>query len=128
MVKLVLIISAIIMTATAFTTSTSRMMSRQPSHVLFLTQRRGSNSDPVALETCSLATLPVFPLRKSIRLPTESLTLNLYEDRYIALSEFILEQKQPIFGALYSSDKPQIVKAGYALENNQANILMKRRD
>jgi Lon protease-like protein len=34
--------------------------------------------------------LPIFPLRKSPRLPTESITLNLYEDRYLAMSEFVL--------------------------------------
>jgi hypothetical protein len=55
--------------------------------------------------------LPVFPLRKSVRLPTETLTLNLYEDRYLAWAEFV-ESDQRLFGALFSSDKPQVVKRG----------------
>ena len=38
--------------------------------------------------------LPLFPLRKSIKLPGESLTLNLYEDRYLALATQVLQQQQ----------------------------------
>ena len=55
--------------------------------------------------------LPIFPLRKSVRLPGEPLTLNLYEKRYLAMAEWIrTQQQQPLcFGALYASDKPQIV-------------------
>jgi hypothetical protein len=56
--------------------------------------------------------LPIFPLRKAVRLPTETLTLNLYEERYIAMSEFVLGSDQRLFGALFSSDKPQVVKGG----------------
>lgn len=56
--------------------------------------------------------LPIFPLRKAVRLPTETLTLNLYEERYLAMSEFVLESDQKLFGALFSSDKPQVVKEG----------------
>jgi hypothetical protein len=56
--------------------------------------------------------LPIFPLRKAVRLPTETLTLNLYEERYLAMSEYVLESDQQLFGALFSSDKPQIVKEG----------------
>jgi hypothetical protein len=35
--------------------------------------------------------LPVFPLRKSVRLPTESIILNLFESRYLAMAEFVLQ-------------------------------------
>jgi Lon protease-like protein len=56
--------------------------------------------------------LPVFPLRKSVRLPTETLTLNLYEERYLAMSTYILDQEERLFGALYGSDKPQMVHLG----------------
>ena len=58
--------------------------------------------------------LPVFPLRKTVRLPTESLTLNLYEERYLALSERILQapECQRVVGAMYCSNKPHIVKSG----------------
>jgi Lon protease-like protein len=56
--------------------------------------------------------LPIFPLRKAVRLPTETLTLNLYEERYLAMSEFVLKSDRRLFGALFSSDKPQVVKGG----------------
>ncbi|GAX23604.1 hypothetical protein FisN_12Hh175 [Fistulifera solaris] len=56
--------------------------------------------------------IPVFPLRRTVRLPTESLTLNLYEERYLKLAEYVLQQEHPYFGAIYSSNKPQIVRNG----------------
>jgi Lon protease-like protein len=58
--------------------------------------------------------LPVFPLRKSVKLPTETLTLNLYEERYLRMADFILRDDNlpQVFGALYCSDKPQIVAGG----------------
>lgn len=56
--------------------------------------------------------LPIFPLRKAVRVPTDTLTLNLYEERYLAMSEYILSQPLLLFGALYCSDKPQIVHQG----------------
>lgn len=61
--------------------------------------------------------LPVFPLRKSVKLPTESLTLNLYESRYLAMAESILNNTNRngppmLFGAIYCSDKPQVVAGG----------------
>ena len=72
---------------------------------------------------CPLPTiLPLFPLRKSVKLPTETLNLNLYEPRYLAMCDYILNKhnkqskNEPaapvIFGAVYGSDKPQIVKGG----------------
>jgi Lon protease-like protein len=63
-------------------------------------------------------TIPIFPLRKKVRLPTEELQLNLYEDRYIQLAEYVYRQKSEgrqsvmTFGAIYSSDKPQLVTDG----------------
>lgn len=78
-----------------------------------------------------LFVLPIFPLRKRVRFPTDWIAMNLYEKRYLAMCDYILRtnkiniaktvavddrsssssfQQQPhIFGALYTSDKPQIV-------------------
>jgi hypothetical protein len=56
--------------------------------------------------------LPVFPLRKSVKIPSEALTLNLYEERYLALSKYVLEHEPRRFGALYCSNKPQFIKDG----------------
>jgi hypothetical protein len=64
--------------------------------------------------------VPLFPLQKSIKLPGETLTLNLYEERYLAFADWILEQAEDstnihnphttkVFGALYTADKPQII-------------------
>jgi len=56
--------------------------------------------------------LPVFPLRKSVRMPSEALTLNLYEPRYLELAKYVLEEKPRWFGALYCSKKPQFMQQG----------------
>lgn len=67
-----------------------------------------------AAATNAVVVMPIFPLRQSVRFPTDPLTLNLYEERYLAMAERILQQ-QPnnsddlIFGALYVSDKAHIV-------------------
>ena len=70
----------------------------------------------LADDYCSLpSVLPVFPLRKSVKLPTETLTLNLYEERYLAMSDFIVSRQNDgpmVFGAIYGSDKPQMVAKG----------------
>ena len=76
------------------------------------------------------AVLPVFPLRKSVKLPTETLNLNLYEPRYLAMCDYILGNRPKgsstntnnnssakgstpmVFGAIYGSDKPQLVQDG----------------
>lgn len=71
-----------------------------------------TNENSIVLQRDMTLELPIFPLRKSVRLPTDALKLNLYEERYLAMSEFILKQDRPVFGALYASDKPQIVKGG----------------
>ena len=56
--------------------------------------------------------LPIFPLRKKVRFPTDKMNLNLYEPRYLALAERVLEQEQRIYGAIYCSQKPQMVSYG----------------
>jgi Lon protease-like protein len=77
--------------------------------------------------------LPIFPLRKSVRVPTDTLSLNLYEPRYLALADYarhqgsLFQQKQGIsrsdyvgkarqssfgiFGACYCSSKSQVVQS-----------------
>jgi hypothetical protein len=62
----------------------------------------------------SILHLPIFPLRKKVRLPTESLTLNLYEERYIQMAEHILQSTEypGLFGALYATHRPHIVPGG----------------
>jgi len=65
-----------------------------------------------------LLVLPIFPLRKTVRLPTELLTLNLYEERYLKLAEYVLSLSSQnnntpyLCGALYASDQPQMIKGG----------------
>lgn len=61
--------------------------------------------------------LPIFPLRKRCILPTETLTLNLYEDRYLKLAERVLERSSrsnnpALLGAFFSNQKPQILAYG----------------
>jgi len=66
--------------------------------------------------------LPIFPLRKRVKFPTEPLKLTLWEERYKALSRYALDNPvnlelepdlyMPVFGALYCSHKTQIVKGG----------------
>lgn len=72
----------------------------------------GKADTPIILDRTSLNDLPLFPLRKSVRVPSDSLTLNLYEERYIAMSQFILQQDSWVFGTIYASSKPQLVKGG----------------
>ena len=56
--------------------------------------------------------IPVFPMRKSVRLPSDLFKLGLYEPRYLKMSKHILESPHRMFGAVYSSDKPQIIRGG----------------
>jgi Lon protease-like protein len=70
------------------------------------------NSDLCLAKRSDNFTVPIFPLRKTVRLPTESLTLNLYEERYIDMAEAILASPNVSFGVIYSSHKPQIIKHG----------------
>eukprot|EP00980_Cylindrotheca_fusiformis_P015449 scaffold4343_cov144-Cylindrotheca_fusiformis.AAC.27 len=102
------------MTTSAFTfqqTFGCRVWTCSGGHNLRL-RKSGTNEHHIILEKDQFLTFPVFPLRKSVLLPTETLKLNLYEPRYLAMSEHILEQDDPLFGALYASEKPQIVKGG----------------
>jgi Lon protease-like protein len=78
---------------------------------------RNLSEDNTGDHQSSLIYLPIFPLRKYPRLPTDSLTLNLYEERYLRMSEDCLLSAStrsvlPIFGALFVSDLPQIVPKG----------------
>ena len=61
--------------------------------------------------------LPIFPLRKVVRLPTEELILNLYEDRYLAMAEYILKPNAgaQIFGALSLPTSHKSSKVAQAL-------------
>jgi len=58
--------------------------------------------------------LPIFPLRKTVRFPTDSLRLNLYEPRYLALCEHVLAQPddRKLFGAAFASHKAQLIRGG----------------
>lgn len=77
-----------------------------------------NDRDDTAVEPrISLIHLPIFPLRKFPRLPTDSLTLNLYEDRYLQMSKdtilpLLSRSKTPSFGAVYVADLPQVVPRG----------------
>ena len=58
--------------------------------------------------------LPVFPLRKTVKVPTDSIQLTLWEKRYLSLARYVLNQDHacPMFGALYCSHKSYISKGG----------------
>lgn len=87
-----------------------------------------TSTGTMGTSTNTLVELPVFPLRKFPRLPTDRLTLNLYEERYLQMAESILlkaAQTQststnstgtgtgtPLFGALFVAGKPQLVTGG----------------
>ena len=59
-------------------------------------------------------TIPIFPLRKRVPVPTDSIQLRLWEPRYLELSEYIQNpgNNQDVFGAVYSSHKAQFVRRG----------------
>lgn len=82
---------------------------KKPTHQQKSALQVGGDNDD---ETQQTLILPVFPLRKSVRVPSEALTLNLYEPRYLQLAEYVLKQEQQWFGAMYSSKKPQFVAKG----------------
>jgi Lon protease-like protein len=67
---------------------------------------------PTDTTTQRIAYLPIFPLRKTLRLPTESLTSNLYEERYLAMATDILQQPNPSLGAMTFMNRPHMVKSG----------------
>lgn len=63
--------------------------------------------------------LPVFPLRKSVKFPTDDVSLTLFEERYLSLADHVLYGKRRglspvappmIFGAWHCSTKSQIVR------------------
>jgi len=89
--------------------SSSNNNPQQRQHYLETTSSTESSLSPSLV-------LPIFPLRKTVRLPTERLTLNLYEERYLELAEYVLSSQnnsnQYLCGALYASDQPQMIKGG----------------
>lgn len=74
------------------------------------TARNNSQTNLKALQM--LNNLPIFPLRKCPRFPTDRLTLNLYEERYLQMAAFILSARPPIFGSIFVSGKPHLVTNG----------------
>ncbi len=71
-----------------------------------------------------LCTIPIFPLRKTVKLPGDNITLNLYEPRYRQMVEEAIlcdtagspcenadhcHQSIPMFGAIYTTNLPHIV-------------------
>jgi hypothetical protein len=63
--------------------------------------------------------LPIFPLRKSVKYPTDDVPLTLYEERYLSLADHVLYGKNRgaspvvpsmVFGAWHCSAKSQIVR------------------
>ena len=62
----------------------------------------------------NLMLLPIFPLRKRVKFPTQTNQLTLWEERYKNLAQYILNSKssEQMFGVLYCSDKAQIVRRG----------------
>lgn len=73
------------------------------------------NALPSKKQTGDSFVLPIFPLRKSVKLPCEALTLNLYEPRYLELAEYVLDMSgKPSrwFGGMHCSKKPQFIREG----------------
>ena len=69
----------------------------------------------------TVLTLPIFPLQKAVKFPTDEVTLNLYEERYLALADRVLYgatndgttvTPSMMFGAWYCSNRSQIVRNG----------------
>lgn len=87
------------MFCSSFSTSDSHSADKKNGH-------SDASSEPLVL--------PIFPLRKTVKMPTESIQLTLWEKRYLALSRCILDQglEFPLFGALYSAHKSHIIKNG----------------
>lgn len=104
--KLLLVSLAVSSLTTTTSWSISRNKNTRKSFSLLHAEQQ------IILDKQSTLVLPIFPLRKNARLPTESFVLNLYEKRYLNLSEFVLSRDRPLFGAMYSSNKPQFVRGG----------------
>jgi hypothetical protein len=73
-----------------------------------------SHRVPVDETQEDLMLLPIFPLRKRVKFPTQTNQLTLWEERYKNLAQCILNSKssEQMFGVLYCSDKAQMVKKG----------------
>ena len=83
-----------------------------PSSIMLRFSQKEEQSYLNSCDDTLLLNLPIFPLRKKVRFPTDKMNLNLYEPRYLALAERVLEQEQAIYGAIYCSQKPQMVSYG----------------
>ena len=81
-----------------------------------------TNTDSCADD--NLITIPIFPVRKYVRLPTDTTELNLFEPRYLQMSRYILDQNFGIFGAMYISNKPQLVKGSNSNDGRNTNPIV----
>ncbi len=84
------------------------------------------NAVSSSISSGSTTKLAVFPLRKRVKFPTETVQLTLWEERYKYLAQSVLNQVSPqslstsplkqneyhSFGILYASHKPQIIRNG----------------
>ena len=99
-----------------FTQSITIIQNKRPSVQYSVTPLGAATRNPLDFDCAHNIKLPVFPLRKVARLPSEQITLNLYEERYLVMADYILSQRSglqpPIFGALFVGGKPQFVKQG----------------
>lgn len=127
----------------AFTTSQHTIKTGAKTPIIVVRQQQDSRSPPENVEEGppqSTFLLPIFPLSKRVKFPTERLKLTLWEERYKALARYVLDSRPPrllavddddavpIFGALYSSHKAQIVRGGNSpitpvVEPNDVGVL-----
>lgn len=85
-------------------------------------EHKPTTSTSLSKQNAKSIILPIFPLGKRVKFPTEPLKLTLWEERYKDLSRYVLDNPvnlglepdlcMPVFGALYCSHKTQIVKGG----------------
>ena len=97
-------------------TKASQMCPPLPNHRRHRALKSTSQHNPLSSKerTGETFVLPIFPLQKSVKLPCEALTLNLYEPRYLELAEYVLDSGEPSrwFGGMHCSKKPQFIREG----------------
>ncbi|KAJ1462675.1 hypothetical protein M885DRAFT_610711 [Pelagophyceae sp. CCMP2097] len=71
--------------------------------------------------TSGLIELPLFPLSKFPRLPTDVLTLNLFEPRYVSLADRVL-QADRVFAAVYCGDTAKVLPRGRGSPTALVNV------
>lgn len=73
-------------------------------------------SDATTLLPCNIPPIelqiPIFPLRKKVRFPTEPLILNLYDERYLSMAENIQLSTHKMFGAIFAANMYHVVPQG----------------